>query len=403
MKKYFYTAKTKDGETKTGVLFAKDESQLSEKLGESGLSLTESVLQEEDKKFGISIPFLNRVSLKEKLIMTRNLQVMVDAGLPLLKSLSILIKQTENKRFKNVLLEIQKKVKKGESFSEALKDHPDIFSDLFQGMIEVGEEGGTLREVLKNLALQMERENSLKSNIKSAMIYPSVIISAMLGIGILMMVMVVPQLESLFKEMEADMPPTTEFLISTGSTMADNWYFLIVFIILILLACFQAVKNPQVRRIINIISLKIPIISTIVKKSNSAIVVRTMASLTSSGVPAVRSLEMISKTLGNFYFRESLIDASKKVKKGTSLSEALSPYKKLYPLGVIEMLKVGEETGKTSVILIKLADFFEEEVERSTQNLTTVIEPVLMIVIGLAVGFFAISVIQPMYSVLSTF
>jgi len=405
MPKYFYTAKNREGETESGVFFAKDKHQLAHKLRKEGLILIEASIEEtkEERGLRVSIPFLNRISLREKLLMTRNLQVMVASGLPLSRALRILKNQTKNRKFKKVLFEIQEDIKKGKSFSESLEKYPGVFSELYRNMVKVGEEGGMLEKVLSTLALQMEKEHELKSKITGALIYPAVIIAAMIGIGVLMLIMVVPKLKTLFEQIGAQLPISTRIVIFLGTILSEKWYLVLGGALLLIFFFWQALKTEPGKRIFDTFFLKIPVISPIIRKSNSAVTVRTLASLISSGVPVVHSLQIISGTLGNFYFRRAMLGASEAVKKGDSLSEALRPYQKIYPVGVIEMIKVGEETGETSAILLKLADFFEEEVARVTKNLVSVLEPVLMVIVGATVGFFAISMVQPMYSMLSGF
>ncbi len=401
MPRFFYTAKSEEGKTKTGVLTAENTRQLAQKLKKEGLVLIEaSAGKEEKKKFKISIPFLGRVTEREKIMMTRNLQVMIASGLPLSRALDILAGQTKNKKFEKVLMDVKEEIKKGENFSGALKKYPKVFPELFQSMIEVGEESGTLEEVLKTLALQMEKENELKAKIKGAMIYPSVIIATMIGIAILMLVLVVPQLKSMFEQLDVELPRSTQIVMSLGSFLTDQWYLVLISLFVAIIVFWRIAKTKPGKKTIDIVLLKIPVVSSIIKKKNSASTIRTLSSLLSSGVTMIKSLRIISDTLSNFYFREALKEATEKVKKGASLSECLKPYEDIYPLGVVEMIKVGEETGQTSEILSKLSDFYEDEIDRATKNLVSVLEPVLMLFIGATVGLFAISMIEPMYSML---
>jgi type IV pilus assembly protein PilC len=400
MPKYFYTAKSRKGESKTGILETEDIHQLAKKLREQGFILIKAETEAVKKiKFEITLPFIG-VSLTEKIFFTRNLRVMLASGLSLPRALHTLASQSKSKKLKNALLGIREEIARGKSFSESLSGYPNIFSELFLSMVKVGEEAGTLEEVLKILSEQMERENDLKSKVKGAMIYPAVIICAMLGIGIMMLIMVVPQLAETFEELEIELPATTRLVIGLGTFLVEKWYLFVLFLVLFVFIFWRALKTKKGKAVLDTLLLKVPIISPIIKKTNSASTVRTLSSLISSGVPIVRSLEVTSGTLGNIYFKEAVREAAKKVRKGEKLSEALEPYQDLYPLIVSQMIAVGEETGETSNILAQLADFFEEEVERATENLASVIEPVIMLIIGGAVGFFAISMVQPIYSML---
>ncbi|GAH64094.1 unnamed protein product, partial [marine sediment metagenome] len=232
-----------------------------------------------------------------------------------------------------------------------------------------------------------------------ALVYPTVILLAMIGIGILMLVMVVPKLAITFEELKIELPVTTKFVIALGEFLAQRWYVFLGVIPLCFFLLRQVLKTKTGKKTSDSLLLKIPIFSSLIRKTNSAYMVRTLGSLLASGVPVVRSLEITSGALENFYFREAVAEAAKKVRGGGKISGALEDYP-IFPSLVVQMLEVGEETGETSNVLEKLADFFEEEVTNTTKNLAAVIEPVLMLIIGGVVGFFAISMVQPMYSML---
>lgn len=384
------------------MLEVKDIHELTRILHQEGYILVSANMEEEAKKrsMEISIPFLDRVSLKEKMFFTRNLRIMIASGLALPRALKTLSEQTKSKKFRNAILGVREEIVKGNNFSQGLALYPGIFSEIFQNMVKVGEEAGTLEDVLKVLTEQMERENELKSKILGAMIYPLVILCAMIGIGILMLIMVVPRLAETFEELNIELPVTTRLVIGLGTFMAEKWYLMILIVLGFLLLMRSAISTKIGKTLIDGMTLRIPIISTIIKKTNSAHTTRTLSSLMKAGVPIVRSLEIVSGALGNIYFKEAVAQAAERVRKGEKLYEALRPHQKIYPSVVLQMIEVGEETGETSAVLSKLADFFEEEVGNATKNLSAVIEPVLMLIIGGIVGFFAISMVQPMYSML---
>ena len=397
---YFYNAKSIKGEDKSGISEARDKHELARNLRQQGYILVSADLGEKTDPKKREIDFLNKfkkISLKEKLFFIRNLKVMIRVGISLVKILRILAKQSKNSKFKKILLEVEKNVNQGKSFSIALSMHPSVFSGLFCNMIKIGEESGTLEEVLDNLAVQIEREYNLRSKIKGAMTYPAVILVAMIGIGILMMIVVIPQLAETFEELGIVLPLSTRIIIGIGNFLAQNWFFIIP-IILASPFLFKVIfKIKKVKRVIDGISLKIPGISSFIRKVNTAIITRTLGSLIASGVPIVRSLEILSQAMGNFYFKQAIAQTAKEVQKGISLSKALASYQNLYFPIVVQIIEVGEETGETSNILSQLADFYEEEINDILKNLSSIIEPILMIIIGAAVGFFAVSMIQPMY------
>lgn len=400
--KYFYTAKSLKGKEISGQREVKDKKELAKILRQEGFVLTSVII--EKKKFRLKgpspLPFFGGVSLKEKIIFTRNLKVMVSAGVNLPQALNTLATQSKNKKFEKVILKIRSDILQGRSFSEAIRKYPNIFSDIYYYLVRIGEESGTLAKSLENLTSQMEKEHELKSNIKSALMYPTVIILAMIGIAILMLLVVVPQLVKTFEEMGIELPFTTKLIMSLSLFLVEKWY-LIILIILIFIFLFRVVfKIKEGRKAVDYIFLRIPIFSPLIKKSTSAYVIRTLSTLMDAGLPVLRSLGVLSNSLGNFYFKKSMIEAGKKVKAGKSLAQSLEPFSNLYSPMVLQMMEVGEKTGQTTDILKKTADSLEEEVTRITRNLASLVEPIIILLIGAAVGFFAVSIIQPIYQMM---
>lgn len=402
MPRYSYIAKTRNGISKRGTLDVKDKHELAKILREEGSILIRAKLSEgkKGKAFSFSFSLWHRVSLVDKTMFTRNLRVMIMAGISIPRSLGILTKQIKSQKFKKAILKIKEDITKGESFSTALSQHPSIFAEVFVNMVKVGEESGTLEKALDVLTLQMEKEHEIKSKVKGAMIYPAVIISAMVGIGIIMLIVVVPKLSTLFDQLNIELPLSTRVVIMVGNFLSRFWYTIPIIFVFLGISFKAVLKTKLGKSIFDRAVLKIPLISPIIKKTYAAHTVRTLSSLISAGVPIVRSLEIVSNALGNVHYKKAIAEAAEEVKKGGKLAEALEKYDDIYPILVIQMIAVGEETGETSSILEKLADFFEEEVSNATDNISSIIEPILMLIIGVMVGFFAISMIQPMYSVM---
>jgi len=403
MANFFYKAKSIDGKIKIGNSDAKDVRELAQNLRGEGLFLAK-VDSKTEKEETISNPLLfsRRVSMGEKMLMTRNLWIMVSTGLPLVRGFSILAAQSKSKRMKTALLDIGQETSKGKTLSDSFRKYPDIFSELYQSMIEAGEESGTLEDVLSVLSLQLEKEKEMKSKIQNALIYPGILIGTMIAVGICLSIFVLPKLNKFFVGLDAKLPITTRIILGSGDFFMKYWYLLIVAVIALIFIFLTLIKTKKGRFIIDTMALKIPLISSLVKKSNSASLIRSLSSLLSSGVPLVRSLEITSGIVSNFYFKQALAEASKKIEKGEKLFSSLKVNQNIFPYGAIEMIEIGEETGKTSLILKKLAEFYEEEVSNAAENLSVAIEPVLIIVIGVAVGVFAVSIMGPMYSVLGT-
>ncbi len=403
---YFYKAKKITGEYISGAKEEKSEKDLARSIRKDGyilISVEKQPGKVEKKIFSFGFfNFLNRVSSIDKIVFTRNLAVLTGAGVSLSKCMEILSKQTKNKRFKKVILDISEKIIKGISFSEALSKHSNVFPEVFSNMIKSGEESGTLEEVLNNLAEQMEKTHELKQKVKGAMAYPIMIVFVVIGIGILMIITVVPSLSETFINLEMELPFTTRVMIKIGETLSTFWYLLVIALFGIPYLIKVLSKSKKGKKAIDNFIFKIPVISGLVKSFNSANVARTLSSLISSGIPIAKSLQIASKTSGNIYYQEALIQASEEIKKGVGLSQSLSKNEKIFSPLIIQMIKVGEETGETSSILKKLADFYENEVANSAKNLSSLIEPVLMLVIGATVGFFAISMIHPIYSMIGS-
>ena len=402
---YSYTAKSFNGQNKAGTIETENEKTLAHILRQEGYILIKAQLaQTSPKKKGSVDLFANfrKVSLVDKIFFTRNLQIMITAGMPLPKALRVLSEQTQNKKFEKAIKDIENEVIKGQTLSDSLSRHRNIFQDLFISMIKVGEESGTIEKVLKNLTYQMEREKELVSKVKGAMTYPLVILVLMVLIGIAMMVIVVPKLMSVFKEMNVELPATTRFIMGMGGFFSKYWYGLFIVFGLGYLAKRGLSKSKSFKKNIDGLILRVPVISEIIKKINTATTARTLGSLIDAGVPIVKSLEIVADTMGNYYYNEAILKSAREVQKGKKLSDSLNPYQNIYPSIMIQMIAIGEETGDTSGILTKIADFYEEEVSNITKNLSSIVEPVLMVIIGVAVGFFAISMLQPMYSMMGS-
>jgi type IV pilus assembly protein PilC len=398
MPNYFYIAKSLDGKTVEGERIAGNPSELSKLLRNKGLFLVDAITDEKKKAKKHKQIITFGVSSSEKIMMVKNLSVMIGTGLSLVKSFEILASQSRNKKLKDSLLSIKEQINKGEPLSSAIAKHPDIFSEFFLSMIKVGEESGTLEEVLRTLALQLEKEHKLKSEVQGAMVYPVIVLTLMLFVGIIIVVVVLPRLNDFFQGLNAEIPFYTKMIIDFGKFSQERWYVLIIVPLIFGLFLWRFLKTKIGKWSADTVLLRIPVISSLVKEENCAILVRSLSSLLGAGVSLIKALEVTSGTVGNFYFRKAITDSVEKIKKGEKLSETLTPYKNIFPFGAIEMMEVGEETGKTATVLKTLADFYEEEVITATAKLSSIIEPVLIIILGLAVGFFAFSIIGPIYS-----
>ncbi len=342
---------------------------------------------------------LSRVKQDELVMMTRNLGSMLTAGLTVTRALSVIERQSSNPKLKGVINQVVEDVNKGGQFYDALKKSPKIFDNLYVAMVRAGEESGNLAESLKTLSLQMERSSNLKKKIKGAMIYPSIVIAVMVVIGILMMIFVMPAITGIFKDMGNELPGTTKVLIATSDFLVANTILSLVTLVGVIVGFIYFLGTKIGKHFTSWLVVRLPVIGTMAKETNAARTARTLSSLLNSGVDVLQSLEITEEVVQNIYYKRILHEAGERVEKGTPLSTTFIAHNQLYPILVGEMILVGEETGQIAGMLGELAIFYENEVERKTKDLSTIVEPLLMVVIGASVGFFALALIAPIYSI----
>jgi len=345
---------------------------------------------------------LSRVPLKEKLFFVQQLGVMLKAGISLSVALKTLAKQTTNKYFIVILTEVSDKVEKGVTFAESLYPHKKVFGEMFINMVEAGELSGKLEEVLTQLFIQMKKEHALISKVKGALTYPAVILLAMGGIGTFMMVKVIPQMTSMFTEMNAELPLPTKILINVGNAIANNGILSLVIAAAVVSTFIYTIKTPKGKYYFQAFLLKMPVFGPIIKKINIARFARNISSLLKTDIMIIKSFQITASVLGNLHYRQALEDMAQKIKKGGKLSDVINSYPKLFTPVVAQMVAVGEETGELDNILEELAQFYEEEVDNIMENLPSIIEPLLILVLGLGVGAIAVAIIMPMYSITSS-
>ncbi|MFH1112122.1 MAG: type II secretion system F family protein [Patescibacteria group bacterium] len=398
--KFSYNARTKQGEIKQGEMDMPSEEALANYLAQQDLILTQTkALNHQVNRNWLKI-ILNWQPIRavDKIFFTQNLQVMLKAGLTVTAALKTLAEQTSNKRFKNILKEIKTNVEKGLNLSDSLRHYPKVFSELFINMVSVGEKSGKLEEVLLQITNQLRKNHTLVSKIKGALTYPIIVIITMIGIGIAMIVFVIPQITSIFTEVSASLPLPTRILIAFSNFIATYGLWVGIGLIILIVAFMYIIRTKGGKKVWHSSLLNLPLIGRVFKQINLAKFSRTFSSLLKTDIPIIQTFQITSTTLGNVRYRLALIEAAEKVKAGMGVSQSLLPHHKLFPPLVIQMLAVGEETGTLDTVLEDLASFYEEEVDRIMSNLSTIIEPILMVILGGAVGFFAVSIIMPMYS-----
>lgn len=393
-----YKVKNKQGKTVQGVIEAPSFEAAQEELQEKKfiiLNLEEKVseLNVVDRTLG----YFNRVSSKEIVFFSRQLSVMVSATVPLVRALRILVKQTESSYFKEVVADIATEVDGGKKLSQAVARYPRIFDHFFIHMIRSGETTGRLDEVLNYLADQKEKDYALNSRIISAMVYPVFIVFGLIVVGIVMMVKVVPQLTSVLIESGAEIPLATRILMGI-SEVAQHYWWLVIIIFALLAVMFTFYRRTKAGAwYIDLVKIKIPVFGTIFKKIYLARFSRGLANLLSAGVPITKALEIMAEVVSNQVYRDVIYRTSREVEVGNSVASVFIEDKNIPPM-LSHMLIVGEETGRMDQVLKKTADFYSLEVETATASLVSLVEPVIMIILGAGVAFLVVSILMPMYS-----
>jgi type IV pilus assembly protein PilC len=396
---FTYTAVRKDGTRYKGTRDARDRLALFSQLRKEGESVVS--VAEAGGGFVLSkaVGAFQSISQAEKITFIRNLSAMLVAGLSLSRALTILERQARNQRLKSTIGALNDEIRKGSPLHVALSKFPKVFSPLLISMVRAGEETGGLSQALSVVATQMERMYALGKRVKGALIYPSIVVTVMIGIGILMLIYVVPTLSSTFKELGVDLPPSTAAIIGISDFLVGHTLAAAFGLLALIGAAIALGKTKPGKRAIDWALIRLPVIGTIVVETNAARTARTLSSLFSAGVSALQAIAITRDVIQNSFHKDVLTEAGGLVEKGFPLSDAFLRHEKVYPILFAEMLAVGEETGQNAQMLLKVAEFYEGEVEQKTKDISTVIEPLLMVVIGGGVGFFALAMITPIYSI----
>lgn len=338
------------------------------------------------------------VKAEELVVFTRQLSTMVSAGVPILRALNSMSQHAQSAGFRTTINSVIKDIEGGTSFADALSKHPNSFNDVYVNMVRAGETGGILDDILKRLALQQEKNDSIKKKVKSAMTYPMVLIVITVGAFFGLMIFVIPAIGKTIKDLggeDAELPLITQIMLSISSFLISYWYIIFPIIGAGIWAVMRYIKTPVGKRKFHRFILKAPIVSKIVKKVAIARFTRTFSALTGAGVAVLEALDTTAKAVGNKVYEESLTNAARRVQNGEVLSKIIAEDEDLYPPIVSQMLSVGEETGQTDKVLVKVADFYEEEVDTAISGLSSTIEPVMIVFMGGMVGLIAASVMMP--------
>ena len=399
MPAFSYTALTKEGKSIEGVTQAVSKEEAVQLLVKQQLHPISIKLDTGAGKGGILSKFKGgkKVKLKDLVVFTRQLSTMVSAGVPLTRSLATLQDESDSKYFKTVIAGVAKDVEGGSPLADSFAKFPNVFSEVYINMVRAGEAGGILDDILKRLASQVEQDASIRKKVKGAMMYPMVIFTVTIVAFFGIMILIIPKIAKIMNDLggpDAKLPVYTRAMISVSAFMQHNAVFIIIGFAIAVFLLRRYIKTPKGKHRFHAFLLRVPVVKTVIVKVAVARFARTFASLMSAGVGVLDALSVTGGSMGNVIMQDELKEAAKEVKNGKQLSEPLSK-SKIFPRIVSQMLAVGEETGQIDTILVKVAEFYEEEVETLIDSLASIIEPLMIIVLGSVVGLIAASVMGP--------
>jgi type IV pilus assembly protein PilC len=391
---FLWEGKTRQGNVQKGEISANNKEEVMALLRKQNITPVNVAAKPREIKISFGDP---KVSDKDVVILTRQLATMIDAGLPLVQCLEILGSQTENKTLSKTIIQVRSDVESGATFAEALKKHPKVFDNLYVNMVAAGEAGGILDTILGRLAAYMEKFAKIKRQIKSAMIYPAVILFVAVAVVAILLIVVVPMLADMFKESGQALPLPTRIVIAV-SDFLKSWGGLILLVSIVggIFGIKNWRKTENGLRTTDRIAMRIPVMGSLITRVSVAKFTRTLGTLMTSGVPILEGLIIVAKTAGNKIVEEAIMQTRQSVSEGKTLAEPLSKAK-VFPAMVTQMISVGEATGALDNMLNKIADFYDEEVDSAVAALTSMLEPMLMIFLGITVGFVIIAMYMPIF------
>ena len=398
MATFAYVGRSKSGAVKKGELVAKSRDEAVEQLRKQSVVVTS--LEEKAAQEGFSFKLGGGVSEKDLVVFTRQFGTMINAGLPLIQCLEILSNQSENAALRKSVGAIKVQVEGGSTFSDALRRHPKVFDDLYVNMVHAGEVGGLLDTILGRLSKYIEKAMKLKGQIKSAMVYPASILGIAFIVIAVLMIFVIPVFEKMFKDMSGGkvaLPGPTQLVIDMSNFAQSSWYIIIGGIILAVVAFKKYYATAKGKYQIDKLLLKLPVFGDLVRKASVAKFTRTLGTLITSGVPLLDALTICAKTSGNKIIEEALVNARVSISGGKTISEPLAK-SQVFPKMVTHMIAVGESTGALDAMLGKIADFYEDEVDQAVASLTALLEPMMMVFLGVLIGFIVVAMYLPIFT-----
>ena len=397
---FAYIILSKTGKEVKGTLEAASQQEAAQKLKEGGntlISLTEANALSKE----VEISFIKKKPKpRDMAVFCRQFVSIIDAGVPVTSALGMLGEQTENKMLAAAAMDCKVQIEKGTSLAEAMKDHPDVFSSLFVTLVEAGEASGSLDVSFNRMGTQFEKDAKIKGLVKKSAIYPAVVSVVAVAVVVLMLTFVVPQFESMLTDLGSDLPLLTKIVVAASDFMIARWYIVLGIVALLTVGILRYRKTEGGGRLFGRIGIRAPLIGKLTVKSASARMARTMATLLGAGIPMIEALDIVAQTMGNVHFKEALMDAKDDVAMGDALSLSIERCG-LFPPMVHHMVHIGEETGDLEAMLTKMAEYYEEEVELTTQQVMAAVEPLIIVVLALIVGVIVGAVMLPMMSMYS--
>ncbi len=394
-----YQARTKAGDLNQGVVTAASQAKAEQLLTDNGLIIIS--LKEEKESILKRLDFLsNRVGYKDLVLFSRQFSTLVAARVPIVQSLRILQTQVSNKGLVTITESMVASIESGDSLSNALAKHPAVFGNIYVSLVRSGEASGHVAESLDYLADQLEKDYDLRSRVKSAMTYPVFVLSALVGVGGLMFKFVLPSLVSVLKEQGGELPLVSKILIQITDSFQVYWWVILLIIISVIVAGKYYVTTPAGRYMWDRLIMQIPVIGQVLEKVYLARFSRNFATLIAGGIPVIQALKIVAEIINNVIYRDILLEAVEQVTNGKTISDALARHKEFPPI-VTQMVRVGEQTAQLDNILLKLAVFYEKEVDTKVATLSSLLEPIIMLVLGLGVGVLVAGVLLPIYNLAS--
>ncbi len=394
-----YKASTPDGKLSQGLLDAKGIEEAAVYLRSKNLMPIQ--ILRVDASLGSQLPLFNKVKTQDLILFTRQMSSMLASGLTLLKALEILKEQIQNPAMQEIVTSVINDVSEGKTFSQAISRHPKVFSDIYVSIIKAGESSGLLDKVLLRLADNLEKQAKLKSTVKSALTYPAIVVILMVVVMLVMITFVIPQLTVLYTNLDVPLPLPTKIMVGIANFLTVFWPIVLIVIFVTIYALRRWSKTVSGKLILDDLILKTPVFGKLIKETTIAEFSRTFGLLVGTGTLVVQALNETAATAGNVHYKNAIIGVGQQVEKGVTVGSAMSTYS-LFPPLLVQLVKIGEQTGKMDETLQKASEYFEREVDQIVKTLTTAMEPFIMIILGIGVAFLIISVITPIYTLISS-